>query len=197
MARTLANGATATRPPLVRVVARHWTPMSLAVPASLLLVALSAVALGAAEPSSVPVVLTQATFEMETKTGATFVKFFAPWCGHCVKLAPTWEAVAAKVHAAGTGKVPTCVLCALRARALFRAFFFELLAGKTSSTQVCRVSPQRAPAQSTSTHAPAPPCALSCVLARAHTHTHTRSQRLIAPSTARYATSSTCGVTQQ
>jgi thiol-disulfide isomerase/thioredoxin len=121
MARTLANGATATRPPLVRVVARHWTPMSLAVPASLLLVALSAVALGAAEPSSVPVVLTQATFEMETKTGATFVKFFAPWCGHCVKLAPTWEAVSAKVHADGTGKVfpPTCVLCALRAHLRF------------------------------------------------------------------------------
>lgn len=39
--------------------------------------------------------LTSKSFDKEVlKTNVPyFVKFFAPWCGHCKRLAPTWDQV--------------------------------------------------------------------------------------------------------
>jgi len=38
-------------------------------------------------------VLNERNFEKVTSSGHTFIKFYAPWCGHCQMMEPDWEEV--------------------------------------------------------------------------------------------------------
>lgn len=62
------------------------------------------------EPKSSLIVLTDDSFTHFVTKGSFFIKFYAPWCGHCQKLAPVWDDLADtfnhdnKVNIAKVGK---------------------------------------------------------------------------------------------
>lgn len=50
--------------------------------------------------TSEPVVLTDDNFSASIANGERWlVKFYAPWCGHCKRLVPTWDRLAAEFGA--------------------------------------------------------------------------------------------------
>lgn len=63
-----------------------------------LVVLLLLLARGAAEKDNIAK-LTKFNFENNVRKGTWFVKFYAPWCTHCQRLAPIWEQLADKAVA--------------------------------------------------------------------------------------------------
>ena len=50
-------------------------------------------------------VLSDRSFNLHVSQKDTFVKFYAPWCGHCQKLAPVWDELAKKFESDSKVKI--------------------------------------------------------------------------------------------
>ena len=55
--------------------------------------------------SASAVELTPETWDEKTAGKSVFVKFFAPWCGHCKKMKPAWDSLMEEFEDSDTGLV--------------------------------------------------------------------------------------------
>ncbi|KAG6374901.1 thioredoxin-like protein [Boletus reticuloceps] len=89
-------------------------------------------------PSGTVVSLNVQTFDHFLAQGPAFIKFFAPWCGHCKKLAPAWTQLARRMQYELNVAEVDCeqqkALCASQGVTGFPMMFFYAHGTKTEYT---------------------------------------------------------------
>eukprot|EP01125_Pyxidicula_operculata_P012887 TRINITY_DN4249_c0_g3_i1.p1 TRINITY_DN4249_c0_g3~~TRINITY_DN4249_c0_g3_i1.p1 ORF type:complete len:213 (+),score=62.32 TRINITY_DN4249_c0_g3_i1:107-745(+) len=54
---------------------------------------------------SEPIVLNKSNFHEKTRSGTWFVKWYAPWCGHCQTIAPAWNEISNEMQGINVAKI--------------------------------------------------------------------------------------------